>query len=153
VEIYLSLGIGVVGGLIATALVGFFQAYWKGIILPWYQRAIYKDILLEKEWICETEIENIIWKATLQLKQNAHEITGNYIYTEGRAKGSIYNVKGELRNKILTLVYESNDVHCLDRGTITLMVKANGISLEGHFSYYDDPTDSISSAAFNCKKK
>jgi hypothetical protein len=49
-NLLLSLGSGVISGLVASGLLLFFSSFWSSSIVPWYEERIYKDARIEGKW-------------------------------------------------------------------------------------------------------
>ena len=134
-NIYFSLVIGVVSGIITTVLIFIGMKYWNSVIVPWYEDRVYKDIKISGEWKTTGEEHGEVFQEVAKVKQNAHRVWGNIIY-KTESEFTEYEFEGEFRNLILTARYWVKSENDLDRGTFTLMLKNNGYTLKGFYSWY-----------------
>lgn len=87
----------------------------------------------------------------VEIKRVGHSITGQIVEIGGASDIHTYSVKGSFKNLILTGEYENQDCSHIDRGSLSLMLRGNGRSLEGFFSSYDDGEHHM--APFKCVLK
>lgn len=127
--------LGVVSGVLTS-----FLMYWLGqtfikIILPWYQRAIYKGVDISGEWSGKIQrCNNIYWSATINLIQNAHSLTGTYTsikYIDGvENRVSHMKVSGEVWEGFVSLKCRTVSNKHLSFGS--MLLKVHNSELEGH---------------------
>ena len=84
----------------------------------------------------------------VEVKRVGHSISGQIVEIGGASDIHTYSFKGSFKNLILTGEYENEDCAHIDRGSLSLMLKRNGQSLEGFFSSYEDGDHSM--APFKC---
>ncbi|MBT1063035.1 hypothetical protein KJY73_05575 [Bowmanella sp. Y26] len=87
----------------------------------------------------------------VEIKRVGHSIFGQIVEIGGASDIHTYSVKGSFKNLILTGEYENQDCSHIDRGSLSLMLRGNGRSLEGFFSSYDDGEHHM--APFKCVLK
>ncbi len=79
-----SLFLGIVSGIITTALLWLFSSYRKNTFIPWYEKRLYKGVNIQGVWKLVDDVHDIKdaeepWGQyeTLNLKQVAHRLTGS----------------------------------------------------------------------------
>jgi hypothetical protein len=143
-DLLLSLGSGVISGLVASGLLLFFSSFWGSSIVPWYEERIYKDARIEGKW------RGVITMPTggqsrysIDISRIGHDVSGRIT---GVDSGESYKMKGEFRNMILTLEYESSNPNSIDRGCFTMILINNGKNLKGCGSFYFPPSHQVEKA-------
>jgi hypothetical protein len=143
-DLLLSLGSGVISGLVASGLLLFFSAYWSSAIVPWYEERIYKDAKIEGKWrgtISMTDGGQSDY--ILEISRKGHDVLGTIT---GVDSGESYRMKGEFRNMLLTFEYESANPNSIDRGCFTMVLVNNGKNFKGCGSFYFPPTHQVEKA-------
>jgi hypothetical protein len=84
----------------------------------------------------------------VEIKRIGHSIMGQIVEIGGASDIHTYGFTGSFKNLILTGEYENQDCAHIDRGSLSLMLRKNGRSLEGFFSSYEDGEHSM--APFKC---
>lgn len=126
--------VGIISGLVATLFALVIRNFWNNVIIPWYEERIYRDAHIEGKWGGKFYFEgDKTEEFIVNIKRVSHSIYGNMISKED---GKEYDVEGEFRNMILTLVYSSKVVYEVDRGCLTLLLTRNGKELNGHIAYF-----------------
>lgn len=87
----------------------------------------------------------------VEIKRVGHIVTGQIVEIGGASDIHTYGFSGSFKNLILTGEYENDDCAHIDRGSLSLMLRANGRSLEGFFSSYADGDHCM--APFKCVLK
>lgn len=141
-----ELVIGVVSGLVTTALVFFARRVYLAAIVPWIEDRVYKDARIEGRW-CITYPEMDEVEEHVTLERAAHKVTGQINCSRGPDAGKIYSVEGTFRNLLLTLTYTASDRGALDRGAFVLQLNGNGALFTGRSSYYHDDQHRIVGAS------
>jgi hypothetical protein len=72
-----------------------------------------------------------------------HKVEGRFIEIGGASEVHTYYVTGTFRNLILCGRYENENPQNIDRGSFSLMLKANGGRFEGFFASYADEEHKI----------
>ena len=140
-QISQGLMIGVTAGLIATALTIGFKAYWERFIVPWYIERLYKDVDIGGTWFGVFMYHNQEMEEFFcEIRRKGHQIFGEMI---SKHDGKTYDFKGEFRDMILTINYESRIRQEIDRGCFTFLLMKSGQEMEGLASYYYDPTHTV----------
>ena len=147
-DLSLSLVIGVVGGLIATAIVVLFRELWAKTIVPWYENRVYRDAQIEGVWRACFQGNTIADEEKVEIFRVGHAVTGTITVTKGKNEGRLYAFNGSFRNLILAATYHSRDESLLDRGTFCMQLMQNGNLLEGRCCYYSDQSKSIEQSEY-----
>lgn len=87
----------------------------------------------------------------VEIKRVGHSVMGQIVEIGGASDIHTYGFKGSFKNLILTGEYENQDSAHIDRGSLSLMLRENGRSLEGFFSSYADGDHAM--APFKCVLK
>ena len=133
--------IGVIAGLVATALTIGFKTYWDRVIVPWYVERLYKDVDVGGTWFGVFMYHNQEMEEFFcEVRRKGHRIYGEMI---SKHDGKTYDFKGEFRNMILTISYESRIRQEVDRGCFTFLLMNNGQEMEGLATYYYDPAHTV----------
>lgn len=145
---------GIIGGVIATAIVFFIQVVWLRIGRPFIEELLYSGLDVNGEWVVDAHFaDGDRRKRNLHLRQKAHRITGTLVATSGTDEGAAYELSGEFKNLILTLTYVNTEKGARDRGTLTLMSKADGRRLVGKSAYYSTDGDLVATCDYDCLRK
>lgn len=139
-----ELGVGIISGLIASALVVFFHKIYMRIIRPWYEERVYKDTEIEGRWrIVYDGVEDQTEEVAV-IERIAHRIEGMITVVKGPDSGRTYVLSGEFKNSLLTANYSAADRLALDRGAFVLQLTNNGYGFRGQSSYYHDSHSIVS---------
>lgn len=87
----------------------------------------------------------------VEIKRVGHSVKGHILEIGGASDIHTYGFSGSFKNLILTGEYENEDCAHIDRGSLSLMLRENGRSLEGFFSSYADGEHHM--APFKCVLK
>lgn len=87
----------------------------------------------------------------VEVKRIGHSVMGQIVEIGGASDIHTYGFTGSFKNLILTGEYENEDCAHIDRGSLSLMLRKNGRSLEGFFSSYVDGDHHM--APFKCVLK
>lgn len=138
--------VGFVSGLVVSFMVLVIGKFWQGIIEPWFEERVYKDLHLEGKWFSLYVEAGDYRQETINLTRHGHAVTGTMTCKNGADEGEEYSLSGSFRNLLLPMTYESKDKHKSDRGTITLKSSNNGQRLVGEIAMYETVSDSIDTA-------
>lgn len=135
---------GLVSGVLATLLVFVFRSVWNGVVVPWFEERIYKDIRIEGAWYSFYPSSSDKRQEVISIERQGHAVTGKITCSNGNDSGETYLVAGSFRNMLLPLTYESADSKKSDRGTITMQSVHNGERFVGKLAFYFTTQDEIS---------
>jgi hypothetical protein len=140
--------IGVVGGLVATAITVFIDKVWKRLIVPWYEERVYQDARIGGVWKAEFHNQGEIEEERIDITTKGHQVSGTITITKGKNEGKVYLFNGNFRNLILVATYHSRKDYELDRGSFALLLRKNGTLLEGQCIYFSDKSNSINNTQY-----
>ncbi|MGP5179150.1 hypothetical protein, partial [Psychrobacter aquimaris] len=130
-------------GLVVSFLVLVIGRFWRGVVEPWFEERVYKDLHLEGKWFSLYLESEDYRQEIINLKRHGHAVTGTMICKNSADEGEEYSLSGSFRNLILPMTYESVYKSKSDRGTITLKSSHNGQQLIGKIAMYETRRDSI----------
>lgn len=142
-----SIIIGVVSGLLASAIGLIIRNVWLNVVKPAYEDAIYKDAKIEGKWhgshvdnYGELGLDEEVYgnQYIMEISRSGHAIQGSIVGTSGGDEGRVYELTGTFRNLIVAATFESKNRQYIERGCLNLMVKKNGNQLEGYYTNYED---------------
>ncbi|WP_213864582.1 hypothetical protein [Vibrio crassostreae] len=121
---------GVLSGVITALLIFCASLTIKRIIIPWYQRLVYRGVDISGEWNGRLQhLENVYFEVSLELQQSAHNINGTYTsikYRDGEyVDTSTMKVSGEVWEGFLTLQCRTVSNKRLSFGAILLKVNTD----------------------------
>lgn len=133
-----SIFLSVFSGVVTAALLYWFTLTIRKIVIPAYQRLIYKGIDVSGDWTGEWHYsEFIIFNFSLTLKQNAHELTGSLsvLKLKDGKKEKITNmtVQGEIWEGFISLKCRTISNQELSFGSALL--KVNPAELNGKYIF------------------
>lgn len=128
---------GIFTGILSAGLLFTLQAAWQKIFIPWYEERLYQGAKIEGFWRSNTTYQDGgTNEMVYQFHRKGHRIWGDISCIGGIDKGRKWNFRGQFKDLILTLHYESAHPRLLDKGSASLMLTHNGEKLEGHLIYY-----------------
>jgi hypothetical protein len=140
--------LGIISGILTSAFIFLLSKIFVNIVMPWYQRIIYKGVDLNGEWLGEMiDTAELSFPFRINLIQNAHDLSGNAHIDKSKAKdsdhGTHYKMNGYVWEGYVTLNFQSDDRTRLSFATSLLQVKKGGLKLEGYFVFRDMRHDEI----------
>jgi hypothetical protein len=90
-------------------------------------------------------------KIRAELTRVGNRIQGQLVEIGGASEVHTYVLNGTFKNLILCGSYENENPQNIDRGSFSLMLKENGLKLEGFFASYTESGESIH--PFKCELK
>jgi hypothetical protein len=110
-----------------------------------------QDELIDRKIFVKIGSGMVPIEVRVEIKRVGHSIMGQIVEIGGASDIHTYGFTGSFKNLILTGEYENQDCAHIDRGSLSLMLRRNGDSLEGFFSSYDDGEHNM--APFKCVLK
>lgn len=135
--------VGLISGLTVSFIVMVLGKLWKGLVEPWFEERVYKDLHIEGKWYSLYVNAVDFRQETISLKRHGHTVTGTMMCTTGEDDGEEYHICGSFRNMLLPLTYEATDKKKTDRGSITLRSTFNGERLVGKIALYETRFDEV----------
>lgn len=131
---------GVVSGIITSVLILISGLIFTKIFIPWYQKLKYDGVDLIDLWIAEKEFDDgSHYRYQMNLKQNAHKISGTATITRGGTAGRNYtqsfDLEGSTWEGYLTVNLKSTDHKSLSFVAGLFKVEGRGQELKGHWAY------------------
>ncbi len=137
-DIYKTIVLSVVSGIITSAVVFICILFFQKILLPWFWQITYTGIEVSGAWYWQSHGS----RAKLEVKQYANKILGVYTYVpsddyeDGAADIKIYTVTGEIRDRFVQLTMNSADPKRLGVLSYVLEVVGDGNELKGCCTFY-----------------
>lgn len=130
-----TIALGVFAGVVTSALLYIFGLIFSRILVPWYQKVIYKGVDVSGEWTGTIDhSQRVHWSVKLDLEQNAHDLKGTYTsvrYVNDEERNlSTMNVTGEVWEGFVALKCRTISNRNLSFGSMLLKVNPN--ELTGH---------------------
>lgn len=144
--------LGVISGIVASAIVFVIQLGYLKILRPWAEELLYRDLKIEGQWMVQYPDAKEDFSETVELSRSGHTVTGLVTVTGGPDKGRIYHLTGTFKNLILTTSFSGKDERSLDRGCFTVQAQGNGQDMVGYTTYYQDDTNAIASLKCTWKR-
>jgi len=144
ISVISSIFIGVISGVITSALIWATVELFKNTILPWYQSVIYRGQEIAGEWEGYDFFEKRDAKGVeekkcsiIHLEQKGNNISGNLILIrqpQGQETNKRYNLNGFFYDDSLVLTYEIEDKTRFGLGTCVFRLVNDGQKLEGYWT-------------------
>lgn len=135
-----SILLGAVGGLLSTFLGWLFYRFSNDTLVPWYQRRLYRGILVDGAWKGERSDGGTLYGFNIHLKQNGHEIKGTFAAANKREDGTnttkTFELDGEIADDCVLLRYKPSDHHTYGSGAFLFQVFDAGRALKGGMIYF-----------------
>ena len=149
--------LGIVAGLLTSALLYVSSLLLKKVVLPWYANFIYDGVDLRGIWIREFDENSAHYSVELSLDQNAHRITGTgTLKKSGTGTGDyvqFFTVSGSTWEGFLVVEMKSTNRKSLSFVAGLFKVKDRGNSLIGHWVYRAGHTDEAESEALQLQRQ
>lgn len=158
-DITLNIIIGIVTGIFTSLLIWVSIQVFKNILIPWYQKTIYRGIDISGEWIGKHEfLGNVVVEQNLEINQNGHIISGTLIsrnkVPSKEEDTTSFGITGEIFDNYVDIEYKINDKKYIGRGSLLLRVKEGGSKLVGGLVAIDRfTTDIITSDNVSWERK
>lgn len=141
--------LGVVSGVITTVFLFIIGKLTSSVIIPWYQRIIYRGIDLQDRWTHKAEgPDNSTYTYQLDLKQNAHLIYGTGVIAKSGTKHDYiqdFTIEGETWEGYVTLNLRSSNRKSMSFVSGLFQVDSRGSSLTGTWCYRGSHPDKVKS--------
>ncbi|MBF0376245.1 MAG: hypothetical protein HQK72_02065 [Desulfamplus sp.] len=133
---FVSLIIGIVSSLVATAVFIVLSEFFRRIVLPWYEDKIYRGVRIDGEW----RIKSVDGKAVdpkdatltskFTLHQKGEKVMGQYFHGGVDEKDEVYLVTGHIRDGYLSLISEPKSRRSIDAGVGLYHIRYDGSKLQ-----------------------
>jgi hypothetical protein len=147
--------VGVISGIITTAVLVALSEVFRRIVLPWYQAITYRGIIIEGEWEIRSVIPDLAAQvATLELRQQACALSGisTLVVAESPDRQSAryeavrtFRLSGTINDRLVEISFRHRDVTRLGAGVWVLEVVGDGRRMKGFQCYYDVASERVDS--------
>jgi len=149
--------LGVVSGIVTSALIFLLVKVFYKIIIPWYQDILYSGINLSGQWEEVTKYSRYTDHMKFNISQKNNKITGlaslvKVNNTTQEAKSKILIITGKFQNGYLILTLENQDKRMQTLLTYLLKVNNGGELLAGNVTWVDVGTNNIKTAETQLKR-
>lgn len=151
--------LGIVSGILTTAILYLLALFLKQQLLPWYQGVSYKGVDINDTCICEIELEEgRKAKFEMTINQKAHNLSGDTTVIQGKdienpSLVTNFKVEGTIWEGFVTLNMQSKDRKRLSYSTSLLQVINGGATLKGMYVYRSIRKDSINTVETTWRRK
>ena len=139
-----ELGIGIIGGIMASMIIGFFAIIYRKVLYPKIEDMMHKySIKFDGEWDCRIEEKDMdgnecVRDFKLNLKQSGFRVKGTFIvnnkFHDNTNIMSKFRVYGIVSSGVLSAYYVTDSRKRRGSGTFLLEKVKGGDFLEGHNS-------------------
>jgi hypothetical protein len=129
--------IGIFSGIISSVAMIVYLKVWTGLIKPWWQKMLYRDVLIDGKWIGDGEDKIGKYSLHIHIKQIADKVTGVVDRVQENKIEMAYQFHGIVRNSILNIRYSEHDriVNRFDSGNFIGKIEQGGTVIKGILSY------------------
>ena len=144
----LSLIIGIVSSLVATAAFIAMSEFFRRVVLPWYEDKIYRGVRIDGEWRLKSMGGKVFGAqddksvSSFTLHQKGEKITGEYMHKgDDDEKPEVYLVVGFIRDGYLSVLTEPKSRRSIDAGVGLYHIRYNDSKLQllGSLTYVSAP--------------
>jgi hypothetical protein len=143
--------LSVFSGIVTATLLYLLSLIIKNIIIPWYQRIIYKGIDVSGNWKGDYHLSDATcFTSNLTIKQNAHNLSGNYSVTRivngNQEKVTNMRISGEVWEGFVSLKCRTISSKNLSFGS--MLLKVNDSALNGTYIFRNLAKNASAIASF-----
>ena len=141
-----TLVVGVISGIVTSAILYALASAFRQIVLPWYKGLIYTGIHVDGEWqTCEMtdKPSTIVQVLRMDLKQQAATVVGKAtLVLDEESKWPVerirtFDVKGNIENRFVQLNLTHSNKNRIGLQTMLLQVESDGRMMKGVSSFYN----------------
>ncbi|MGY0613424.1 hypothetical protein [Luteimonas sp. A501] len=137
----LSLIVGIVSSLIATALFISGSELLRRVALPWYADKIYRGARIDGRWEAfEFDGQPIEAPMQLDLMQRGDTVSGTYSHKNNSGTTDIYEISGRIRDGYFLATFTPQSNRHIDGGTMLMFIsnKKDNFLMTGSTLYFGD---------------
>jgi hypothetical protein len=135
--------VGVISGILTSAILFIAARFFQNTVLPAIRQLVYQGIDVSGSWYWENRFETV---AKMELKQSADRLSGTFTYVNAkRAIFKSFSVKGQIQDRFIQLILQSNDHQKLGVLSYVFEVVGDGTELRGFSSFYATNSHKIAS--------
>ena len=140
--------LGIVTGILTTALLWFAKFLWKSRMEPWLREIRYSGVQLEGKWHGHGEDPKEAWSTDIELflNQSAHQLSGTFALEHKSPSNTyrlLHEVTGFIREGVVVLNFSPMDRRVIAYSTAMLKITGGGVGLVGRLTYRDTSTEEI----------
>lgn len=157
-----SIIIGVISGIITSAVIWFFVNLFKTKVLPWYQSITYQGVKINGDWIGfyqhskSTNIDEDDPHYNIHINQKGHQIYGEMTRSknqDGTRDSKTFVFNGLFKDGNLVFSYKPKDSTRLGLGSYVLKLKDDGKKLHGRSLYITSDNGDVAEFEIIWKRK
>ncbi len=157
-EISESIVLGVISGILTSAVIFMSVKIFNNLFIPWYRSTIYKGLDISGTWFERVEHPAAIDDLQLTLVQKGQIISGSMTVSKlltdnQQVVTKFLDVSGTLQDGTLLLLGSSSDKRVVSHISALLRVARGGASLEGTDCWLDSGADQIRSRESDFRRK
>jgi hypothetical protein len=142
----LSLVIGIVSGILTSALIFLAVQIFRKIIIPWYQSIVYQGLIIDGEWKVFFQTPGVLQAQDiiLNLTQKAHRLEGTatYIIMKEEARKwseqvKTFHLEGRIADRFVVLTLRHTERNRIGVGTLLIEIIGDGRIMSGQITTYD----------------
>jgi len=150
--------IGILTGIITTAILYLISRMFMDWVMPWYRSVKYTGIDVSGVWETKQDFETSIEYSLLNLRQKADKLEGLWtisITQNGSDDNEIktFSVKGTIEDRFALLTSKNTDQRQIGIGTMLLEAIGNGFELTGCETWYSVDNKEIKADKISLKRK
>jgi hypothetical protein len=131
---------GLLGGLLASAIVVSFTLWWQKLFVPWLENLLYQGPRVDGSWQTKIVRESGEFVEHAEIEQFGYRIRGTQVYPKDSFGHShTYSFEGEFRDRTLAVVFRETGSSAVETGAIVLDYKPLGpmIGMQGYGIWRD----------------
>jgi hypothetical protein len=149
--------VGVVAGVLTSALLSVGKAIWESKITPYLAELRYQGVRVDGPWVGvgDDPTTHIHSEARLFIEQNAQNITGSFTYSFRSPEKNFtldFKVNGYIWEGYLTLNCLPKDRRVTSYATALLKIHGGGIALVGQYCFRNVETESVSAVPMSLSR-
>lgn len=148
--------LGVLSGVITSAILFLAGKLMVKVFIPWYQEVIYKGVDLQGRWTNKLKLDNaVIYTYQVDIKQSAHKLIGNAVITKSGSNNDYiqdFTLEGETWEGYVTINLRSKNRESLSFIAGLFKVEGRGQILDGSWAYRGAATDKVDSESLKLKR-
>ena len=154
-----SIFVGVVSGVLASALILFISAFARKVMIPWYRQIIYRGVDISGEWASKNQyhsgnVEDVL----MTIKQKADLVEG--IMNIAKAKKGekdlemkTYEFQGKIRDRFLQIQGHNSDKKAIGFHSELLEIVGGGNLMRGCATWYSVTNEAVQSIDVSWTRK
>lgn len=131
--------IGIVSGILTSAVLFGFGLFWTKAVLPWYREAIYSGVVLARNWGGRQEMQGGFTEVVLAIEeQHALELVGSLHIRHRTVQGGwdlSFRARGEVWEGYVSLSFRPIERSVTSISNALLKIDGGGNKLSGIFTF------------------